>query len=303
MPVDPTFWADVFHKSRWSTAFASPIWHKVTEELGEDASFEFEGIITPLREIRLARGFLKGYESTVPGVPCGPIALTIPDSASIDRYWHELNRRTGGRFLVHLRPDSPFTAAPFKRMEVTTHLLRIEEKEKKLSEHHKRQLRKAQDAGVVVTEARRREDYEACREMYEKSLKRWKRRPAWVYSEKFFENVHDYIIPAGEGCFFIAWMSGTPQSSALVLYERKRAIYWHGSSADEPAQGAGHMLHWKIMDELERKGIETYDFGPSAGLEGVERFKEGFGAEIEIQTTIIGPAKLFGSYFSKKAGR
>jgi hypothetical protein len=303
MPVDSKLWDEAFHNSPWSTAFSSPLWHRVTEELGEDASFEWKGILTPLREIRLAGGLLKGYESTVPGVPCGPLAPKIPDSDLIERYWAELNRRTQGRFIVHLRPDSPFSASPFKKIEVKTQLLPVIEKEKRLSEHHKRQLRKARQAGIIVTKARRREDFEACREMYEMSLKRWQRRPAWVYSRKFFDNIHDFIIPADEGSFFISWLSGIPQASALVLFERKRAVYWLGSSINEPAHGAGHMLHWKIMEELEGRGIETYDFGPSAGLEGVERFKEGFGTDVEIHSTIVGPARLFGSYFSKGAAR
>jgi hypothetical protein len=297
MPVDYKVWDEAYDNSPWATFFASSQWHKVTEGLGRDASFEWKGIVTPLREIKLAKGFLTGYESTIPGVPSGPVALRVPERDMIAEYWEELDERTQGRFLVHLRPDSPFKNTYFRTVVIKSHILKIKDRHKKISENHKRQIQKAQNAGIIVAPARRNEDFKAYLDVYEISLARWTKRPARIYKEDFFRRIREIVLPENMGCFFIAWKDSLPQSCALVFFEKKRAVYWHGASIDDPVAGAGHFLHWKIMEEIETRGMEMYDFGPSSGLEGVERFKEGFGAVSEEHLTVVGPARIFGSYF------
>ena len=301
MPVDPERWKKVWDACPWATAFASPLWHAVTEEIEpHDASFEWEGILTPLRRIRFAKGLIKGYESTVPGVPTGPIAQDVPDEKKISDYWKELAGRTKGRFLVHLRPNSPFNRSLFKKIVIPTHVLKIRDRDEKVSRHHKRKIKKAQEMGIMVSPARRESDFEVYLKMYEASLRRWSKKPARVYREGVFDRVRQILIAAGAACIFIAWEREKPQAGALILYEPKRAVYWHGVSGDNPAAGAGHFLHWRIMEDAEQRGIDEYEFGPSPGLEGVERFKQGFGAESEEQITVLGPAKAFSSYFLKR---
>jgi len=302
MPVDARLWQEVWEACPWASAFASPLWHAATAEIEPtDASFEWRGIITPLRKVRLARGFVAGYESAVPGVPAGPIAKNAPTEETVQEYWQELDRRTKGRFLVHLRADSPFRTDKFKTLHLVSHVLRLEGREKNLSTHHARQLKKAGD--IRVSPARREEDFDAYMEMYEASLERWKRRPARTYGRAFFERIRSLLLPADACRFFIAWSGERPQSAALVLYESRRAVYWHGVSVANPAPGAGHMLHWKIAEDAERRGLEFYDLGPSPGLEGVARFKRGFGALEESQITTVGPARMFSAYFLKRARR
>jgi hypothetical protein len=304
MPVDSEHWRKVWDACPWATAFASPLWHAVTEKIEpQDASFEWEEILTPLRRIRLAKGFIRGYESTVPGVPTGPITQDVADDKKIADYWKELAGRTKGRFLVHLRPNSPFCKTSLKTITITSHVIKVKERSKRITSHHKRHIKKAHEQGIRVAPARREDDFEAYLEMYTASLKRWREKPARVYPRGFFEEIKEILIPAQAACFFIAWEEEQPQAGALIIYERKRAIYWHGVSTDNPTSGAGHFLHWKIMENTEQKGIAEYEFGPSAGLEGVERFKQGFGAEPEEQITVLGPAKAFSSYFLKRRTR
>ncbi len=303
MQVEVKIWENAYNGCDWATAFSSPLWHAVTNGLGEDASFEWKGIVTPLRKIKLAKGIIQGWESTIPGVPCGPICSDVPDPSRIKGYWEEINQRTKGRFLIHLRSNSPFKNAPFRSTKTVSHTIKLNERNKSVREHHKRQIRKAEEAGITVASARRNVDLDAYWEMYEASLMRWERRPARIYTKGFFEKVYEYIVRAGAGCFFIAWHGNRPQAGALALFESRRGIYWHGVSRDNPIAGSAHLLHWRIMEELEQIALVEYDFGPSAGLEGVQRFKEGFGAQPEEQVTIVGTSRLFGSYFIRRAGR
>jgi hypothetical protein len=302
MPVDARRWKEVWDACPWATAFASPLWHAVTAEIQpEDASFEWKGIITPLRKIKLAKGLLKGYESSIPGVAAGPISAQTPDEGKVADYWEKLKEKTHGRFLVHMRADSPFCRTSLKTVKTASHVLRIKDREEILTRHHKRQIKKAEKRGMQVLPARREDDFDAYCQMYAASLKRWNRKPARVYSREFFDRIREIMVSADAASFWIVWDREQPQGGALVVYENQRAIYWHGCTAEEPAPGTGHLLHYKIMQDAERRGVERYEFGPSPGLEGVKRFKQGFGAELEQQITVIGPARMFSFWFLKKA--
>ncbi len=302
MPVDPKLWKEVWDACPWATIFASPLWHAVTEEIEpQDASFEWKGIITPLRKIKLAKGLLSGYESSVPGVPAGPIALELPEAATIQAYWQELVRRTVGKFLIHLPPDSPFINTPFRKIEIYTHILNISEKDRKMSKHHRDRMKKAQKAGVYVTPGLRDEDFEAYMDMYNASLQRWKTKPARIYPQSFFQRVREILVPADSAGFFMAWKDMKPQVGSLVLYGHKRAVSWHTVRADDSVRGANQLLNWMIMEQAAKRGITEFDFGPSPKMEGVAKFKERFGAELESQITIVGPARLFSFYFLRRA--
>lgn len=302
MGIDLRHWKEVWEACPWATPFSSPLWHAASEEIeARDASFEWEGIITPLRRIKLARGMISGFESCIPGVPGGPIARLHPSEDKLKAYWQELNRRTKGRFLIHLRPDSPFVNAPLRKINIKSHILPVKERQARLSSHHRRKIKKAVErAGVKIKPGRREEDFEAYHEMYAQSLARWEKKPARIYTDAFFNAVREIMLPADVAQFFIAWQGRIPHAGALVIYGKNETVYWHGVTADNAVPGAAHLLHWKIAEDAERRGLDSYDFGPSPGLEGVERFKLGFGAEPADQVTVMGSAKLFSSYFLKR---
>jgi|GEM_PF-2379414 len=298
--IDSRHWADIYKKCSWSTAFASPLWQVATNEFAEDSSFMWNGIFTPLKKIKLAKGFLTGYESTVPGVPAGPISQETPDEGTIKAYWEELRQRTKGRFLIHLRKDSPFCKTPFKTVTVKNHILRIKDRKNLISTHHKRKIKKAQNSGITVNIARRDSDLDIYWEMYENSIRTWDKKPSRIYPRIFFERVKEILIPAGAAKFFMAWHKGKPQAGALLLFEKNRALYWHGVRAADCLNETSVFLNWSIMDNLQ-EDIEYYDFGPSPGLKGVSEFKKRFGADIEEQITVLGPSRIFSSYFLKRA--
>ncbi|MBN2380697.1 GNAT family N-acetyltransferase [candidate division WOR-3 bacterium] len=304
MPVDVTAWRKTWEVCPWATAFTSPLWQAVIKSIeSRDETFEWETIITPLSRIRLAQGLLRGFESSVPGVPAGPIAQKKPEEALVDAYWKELEKRTRGRFLIHLRPDSPFTRTSFRKIITASYVLDIKDRERKLRPHHRRLIKKAQASGIRVTPARRESDFEAYNEAYEESIKRWRKKPSRIYPPRFFDAVREYLLRADTAGFFMAYKDEIPQAGALVLYEPSRAIYWHGASIADPEPGSAHFLHYQIMNHLAKRGVSIYDFGPSAGLEGVERFKQGFGASVENILTVLGPRKVFSSYFLRRRRR
>lgn len=303
MPVDFGYWKEIYDSCPWATAFTSPLWHAVGAEIaGEDVSFAWRDILTPLRKIKLARGLIEGCQSAVPGVSAGPIAAKSLDTALISEYWRELKERTRGRFLIHLRPDSPFTFTTYTKIPFTTHVLDVKKRAEELSYHHARLIKKAMEkAGIKVKPGRREEDFEAYGEMYAASLARWNKKPSVVYTQAFFDSVRDILVSADAARFYMAWQGHSPQAGALVVLGKTRAVYWHGVSVDDPVPGSAHLLHYKIMEDVESRGLDVYDFGPSPGLAGVQRFKQGFGARPEEHLTVVGPARAFSTYYLKRA--
>lgn len=85
--------------------------------------------------------------------------------------------------------------------------------------------------------------------------------------------------------FFVEYR-GTVLAAALVNFYRSptsiggTATYLHGASSREYKEAmASSLLHWRIIQEIKRRGIRSYDFW---GIDeerwpGLTRFKKGFG--------------------------
>lgn len=81
---------------------------------------------------------------------------------------------------------------------------------------------------------------------------------------------------------FIAELGGQPLAAAIVncYTPSATATYLHGgSSRRHRAAMAPHLLHWRVMQEVRRRGLAWYDFGgvDDAHWPGLTRFKRGFG--------------------------
>lgn len=95
---------------------------------------------------------------------------------------------------------------------------------------------------------------------------------------------------------FFAEYRGIVLAAALVNFYRSptsiggTATYLHGASSREYKEAmASYLLHWRIIQEIKRRGIRSYDFW---GIDeerwpGLTRFKKGFGgAELTYPSSI-----------------
>ena len=56
-------------------------------------------------------------------------------------------------------------------------------------------------------------------------------------------------------------------------------MYWHGAARESSlALRPANRLFGEVIRDACERGFRWFDFNSSAGLEGVRRFKEGFGA-------------------------
>ena len=150
--------------------------------------------------------------------------------------------------------------------------------------HHKARgqmrssIRKARDAGVVVAQATNKDDWLHYYEMYEASQKRWGSVLGQPHRCELFEIIYERHSPQIK--LWLARIDGKAVSGAICFYNNKHVVYWHGASlADHAALRPANLLQAHLIEDAYRNGFWWYDFNPSGGLEGVEKFKTSFGAK------------------------
>jgi hypothetical protein len=66
----------------------------------------------------------------------------------------------------------------------------------------------------------------------------------------------------------------------VCFYHRQHVVYWHGASLESAfAVRPVHRLFHRTIEHACVAGHRWFDFNPSGGLEGVIRFKDGFGCQ------------------------
>jgi hypothetical protein len=86
----------------------------------------------------------------------------------------------------------------------------------------------------------------------------------------------------------VVYDQGEPVSSLLVIYSNYSALLTHaGSTPESRLYGANKLLNFEMMKRLKTKGVRKYDFvgvrlnNNNAALEGIFRFKKGFGGDLK----------------------
>jgi len=148
-----------------------------------------------------------------------------------------------------------------------------------VSSNHRRNIQKAQKAGVCIERSSTRE---SCREhalLQDASMERRMSRGEHVTVDAQIRTPLA-LVQHGSGEFFRAMRAGQVLSSILIL-RAPLGAYYHsaGTSRDGMANGASHLLIREVAETLRGEGIEQFNLGGAdPGNPGLERFKVGFGA-------------------------
>ncbi len=140
-----------------------------------------------------------------------------------------------------------------------------------------RHVRKAQSAGVVIRCAGSKADWDSYYDVYARSLQRWGKRVSSKYKKRLFDKLNTF-----DSCHTKLWLAtyeGRVISGALCFYAKKKVHYWHGAALEEffHLRPVNLLMHEIIKDACEKEN-SFFDFGTSAGHEGVKAFKKSFGA-------------------------
>jgi peptidoglycan pentaglycine glycine transferase (the first glycine) len=111
-----------------------------------------------------------------------------------------------------------------------------------------------------------------------------------IHSQKYYERAYDLFSEHGRVRLLLAYHGDAPIAALMPFCFNGQAWYMYGASSNsDRALMPNHLLQWRAMQWARSQGCAQYDLwgisdaGPNAAgddLQGVQRFKEGFGGEI-----------------------
>jgi hypothetical protein len=149
----------------------------------------------------------------------------------------------------------------------------------RMSRDHRRAVKKAIQNGVSVRISSSIEDWYNYYQVYEDTLSRWGNRLLGEkYSWEFFQDIFKRNSPNVE--LWLAIYQDRVISGALFFHSKKNFIDWHSAAMEKYLNlKPVNLLLFEVIKQACTKGYTWFDFNPSAGLQGVKSFKEGFGAQ------------------------
>ncbi len=147
-----------------------------------------------------------------------------------------------------------------------------------LSTNHRRNVRKAQKAGLEVRRTRSSEAAIIHKMLMNESMERRRSRGEKVPPNSPSPEVAA-ILESGAGELFQATRDGNVLSSLLVLRAEKGSYYQSAGTSPEGMEiGASQFLIHHIAGELKSAGAHKFNLGGADEGSTLGRFKEGFGA-------------------------
>jgi hypothetical protein len=269
--------ASLFHTAAWARVLSEsygyrPLYFTAVE------SGRLLGLI-PVMEIA---SFLTGKRGgALPFTDlCEPVA---PDRPTFERLfaqvvshaknagWKGFELRSRERFL----PDQPSTAGHL------VHILALSPDEgsvgKGFNSNTRRNIRKAEDAGVTVALERSGEAMAAYYHLHCGTRRHHGLPPQ---PRSFFGKIHAHVITPGRGFTALARHQGRVIAGAVFFHFRDQAIYKFGASdRGHLSLRPNNLVMWEAIRWCCRNGIRTFSFGRTEpGNEGLLQFKRGWGA-------------------------
>lgn len=156
-----------------------------------------------------------------------------------------------------------------------------------ISKMHRRNVRKAEQAGVRVRLGTGPRDIET---FYRLHLLTRQRLGVPVQPRRFFDLLGRDLIGKGLGFVLTADLDDTPVATAIFLHWNGTLIYKYGASDAQHWQSRpNNLLFWTALQWAAANGYHTFDWGRS-DLEdsGLREFKRGWGAtEVPLQYTVL----------------
>jgi hypothetical protein len=221
-----------------------------------------------------------GFRSMPWGTYGGPLVAGEPGDAP-DALGTHLRQSLGlGWFLAtpgpwqHVPLGSPFATYSTQVVDLSGGLDGLW---KGLDKDARNQVRQAERAGVEVSVDNSLSAFDDYYAMLEASAQRWGRTDPGKPRSLFRA-----IARLGTEATTRLWLArveGRLAAGALCFYGRSEVFYWSGAMHAEHARSrANNLIQWRIIQHAVAQRFQTYNMGSSGDLEGVRRFKGGFGA-------------------------
>ncbi len=215
---------------------------------------------------------------------------SVPDLPSADTFWSSLFSFCRQQRITRLSAESfsscntaiPRVAAETDRRTRIEYVLDLQGPDlwSNVSSNHRRNIRKAKKAGVVLERGSAANVCFDHARLQDASMERRLSRGEQVTADAKTRTFASFVENAA-GEIFRARLGGQVLSSILVL-RAARGAYYHsaGTSPEGMEVGASHFLVKQVVEFLRTEGHEQFNLGGAdASNPGLERFKAGFGAK------------------------
>jgi CelD/BcsL family acetyltransferase involved in cellulose biosynthesis len=147
--------------------------------------------------------------------------------------------------------------------------------EEAFSSKNRNVCRKADRAGVEVSEESTADGAAAYYALYATTSK------GWGYAEPPYpQRLIGALVGSGTAELWLARLEGQPIAGALLLRGSQDLLYWSGAlDRERQAVSPTNAVLRTAIESACARGIAYFDFGASTGLTGVEKFKASFGAQ------------------------
>jgi hypothetical protein len=292
-PISKNVWADVARACPWASYFHTPAWSGCMADIFPGCTAEALGctlddgtaVVLPCvvkKKKRLLRQ-VKDYKSMEPGVYGGFMAQRLLGTEEIELLAAAVLRIKNSSGRIVETPWQPLNLpGSFISKKLSTHIVALspdfETLQRKFSRGQKSNLSQARRKQVTVRRAASGQDIETYYAMYMETVKRWGEAAGALYSKELFVKLFKAKDP--HIIFTLAEVESRIVAGIIALAWGRSIIYWHGAALQEFFKHyPNNLLHAELMAWGCTNGFQLYDMGPSAGLEGVMRFKESFGAQ------------------------
>ncbi|MDB4913473.1 MAG: Acetyltransferase protein [Gemmatimonadetes bacterium] len=161
-----------------------------------------------------------------------------------------------------------------------------------VSSNHRRNIRRAEKAGVHVTRTHAPNAAAVHLSLMKHSVHRRRLRGEHIQMSEASAELRAFL-DAGAGELFQAVRGNDVLSSVLILRSKSGAYYRSaGTSTEGMLVGASHLLVHSIARQLEAEGVQQFNLGGADDGSSLARFKMGFGAariDLEASASYIGP--------------
>jgi hypothetical protein len=234
-----------------------------------------------------ACGLLSRYVGSIHGTYGGWLSREPLHDTHAVRLVQWLTREQGRSVVWRMNPydEGAFRAGVQQGLRCrgdVTHAIRlphtVDELLKGFKASYRSQIRKALRSGEFeLSVATKLDHWREYFGVYHDSMQRWGDAPETGYGWRLFELWAR--LPSPNVKLWVARHQGKIVSGDLCLYSNRHVAYWHGATLRSHLKSSvAKLLKFEVMQDAVRRGFDWYDFNPSAGLEGVKFFKEGFNA-------------------------
>lgn len=276
-------WQSIVNDIDLISFFECPMWYSIWEKYLNAQSHAFlidDHLLLSAIDLKAAKGAIRFLNSSPAGTYSnlrslkGPIVLNQAD-------FEKIKKLTSINFIRL----SPFTNVTFnikdsivtKEQTQLCHISTDDSIEHSWSRNHKRMLKVAQQSVVNIAIANNDTEWNDYFSLYHQFAQRNPTAMTNKYTKSLFDYIH--LLSDRHMKLWIAKKDDLVVAGRLVFYTRDYAVEWHAASTIEGNKiGSNQLLVHEILKDATKRGIQIYDFNPSAARKGVVEFKEKFGS-------------------------